>query len=486
MKASLRLTISALLALVLLSAAGCGCLNGTSTETVLPFLTTDGIDIVTESGEKVLLEGANFGGWLLWEGSAYGLPNYPEHQFRCLLEERLPPKTVDTFFGLIRDSFITSDDFKRAGDAGLDYIRLPFHYRYVNEDRETVLDQAVDWAGENGIYVILDMHAAPGCQNSDYHSDSAGTAGLWNSPEDQEEFIHLWEVLAERYKDEPAVAGFELLNEPEAEDGAMLTDLYARTISAIREIDDRHIIFLDGNNYAADFSVFEPPLGNNTVYVFHTYAGVVEAERQSRQYLEFRDRHQVPVMCNEFGEYGLTRVFSRTELHPAWWSFKMVRAGPDVPYLHMPEENTWKVWLTEIASARRASEEETLAKALEVIDGAALSPGLNDALVTAFSSSEGFNKKEVMRIVRSYPEEGPELRNLNEEIQQLIASAEADAVAQALLPLRPGELEELISSLASDHWSTGALLSSAPPKTPSFRWGIRAVSSERFGLTIHP
>ncbi|MBC8477694.1 MAG: cellulase family glycosylhydrolase [Dehalococcoidia bacterium] len=212
MRVSLCLTVSALLALSLLSAAGCGCSHGASTESGLPFLTTRGKDIVTDSGEEVLLEGVNFGGWLLWEGSAYGLPNYPEHQFRGLLEERLPPKTVDSFFGLIRDSFITSDDFKRAGDAGLDYVRLPFHYRCVNENEETILDQAVDWATQHGIYVILDMHAAPGCQNNDYHSDSAGTAGLWDRPEDQEEFIHLWEGPAERGKDEPAVAGFEVLN----------------------------------------------------------------------------------------------------------------------------------------------------------------------------------------------------------------------------------------------------------------------------------
>jgi len=459
MKVSLRITVSALLVLSLLTSAGCGFSQAEPNETGLPFLTTSGMDIVTDNGEKLLLEGVNFGAWLLWEGSAYGLPNYPEHQFRGLLVERLPLETVDSFFSFIRDSFITSDDFRRASDAGLDYVRLPFHYRYVNEDQETLLDQAVDWAGEHGIYVILDMHAAPGCQNSDYHSDSAGTAGLWDSPEDQEEFIHLWEVLAERYKGEPAVAGYELLNEPKAEDGSLLTDLYTRAISAIRAIDDRHIIFLDGNDYASDFSIFEPPLGDNTVYVFHTYAGVVEAERQARQYIRFRDRHQVPVMCNEFGEYGLTRVLGRAELHPAWWSFKMVRAGPDVPYLHMTEVNTWKLWLTEIASARRASEEETLAKVLEVIDGAALPPGLNDALVTAFSSSEGSKKQEVIRIIRSYPEKGPELRNMNDKIQQLIAAADSDAVAQALLPLQPGKLEKLTSSLSSDHWSTGAPLS---------------------------
>ena len=360
-----------------------------------------------------------------------------------------------TLFELVCGDFITEDDFRNASDAGLDYVRLPFHHRYVTENGETELDRAIQWASEHGIYVILDMHAAPGCQNSDYHSDSDGTAGLWDGPEHQAEFIHLWEILAIRYKDEPAIAGYELLNEPVAPDGAMLTDLYRRTISAVREIDDRHIIFLDGNDYASDFSAFEPPLADNTVYVLHTYAGVDEAQRQARQYLDFRDRCDVPVMCNEFGEYGLTGVFGGEELHPAWWSYKMVRAGPDVPYLYMPRDNPWNLWLKEVSGTRRAYQAKLQADSLEVIDLSAVSPLLKQALSDMIAATGRLDKKEVIRLARSHPDDGPELEGVYLEVRGINIAAEADAMAQSLGSMSPGELENLAWSLGSGNWWKG-------------------------------
>src|SRR5690606_34592368 len=76
--------------------------------------------------------------------------------------------------------------------------------------------------------------------------------------------------IAERYRGNPWVAGYNLMNEPADPSGTAVARVYDELIAAVREVDPDHIIFLDGNTYSTDFSMFEVP-EPNTVYTLHDY-----------------------------------------------------------------------------------------------------------------------------------------------------------------------------------------------------------------------
>ena len=83
--------------------------------------------------------------------------------------------------------------------------------------------------------------------------------------------MHLWRALAERYRDEPAVAGYNLLNEPADPSGKVVGPFHDRLVAAVRDEDPDHIVFVDGNTYSTDFSAFAKPYPN-CVFACHDYA----------------------------------------------------------------------------------------------------------------------------------------------------------------------------------------------------------------------
>ncbi|QBS36728.1 hypothetical protein E1B22_01260 [Thermaerobacter sp. FW80] len=142
------------------------------------------------------------------------------------------------------------------------------------------LDRAIAAAREAGIYVILDLHAAPGWQNEHWHSDNAhGVSLLWHDRNYQIRGRELWRHIARHYRGEPAVAGYNLLNEPNAPSIQMLNDLYNEWIAAIREVDPDHIVFLEGNNFSRDFAGLEVDFKDNIVFSSHNYTIVTHRAR---------------------------------------------------------------------------------------------------------------------------------------------------------------------------------------------------------------
>jgi hypothetical protein len=137
------------------------------------------------------------------------------------------------------------------------------------------LDRVVAIAERLGLLVIFDLHSAPGGQNPDWHCDNAkGNSAFWTNPGHRGSVTRLWEQLAARYRDNTTVAGYDLINEPcyfEDALNSVLVDFYATCIEAIRRIDPHHIIFVEGNTYARDFSMFERNLDDQVAYSFHYY-----------------------------------------------------------------------------------------------------------------------------------------------------------------------------------------------------------------------
>lgn len=427
------------------------------TET-MPFLTVSGMNIVTSDSKQVFLRGVNFGNWLLWEGGAFGIVNHPEHRLRRMLEARVDPGTVDVFFKAIVAHYIRTEDFGRVRAAGLNIVRLPFHHRYIQENGLTELDRAVGWARANGVYVILDLHAAPGGQSAEYHADADGVARFWAEPQLQEEALRLWETLATRYRDEPAVAGYEILNEPDAADSAALAGFYRRAIARIRAIDGRHIIFLDGNHFAGDFNIFTPPLAQNIVYVFHHYCETpdeMQARISEQGYLRFMHQYQVPVMCSEFGDYRLTRDFERSGIQWAPWNYKTVRDYPCGSLYHLTDAAPWNRWLAEIGESVRTAERKSGSFWPDELAGSTLSTDCRRELAAALGRTRGTGEelKRVFRAAREkYPADRVELDRLSRRSLQRREELWVDAMAAKLRAMEVEEIESLAESLETKHW----------------------------------
>ena len=197
------------------------------------FLRRDKTRIAAKGGKPVILQGVNLGGWLMMEAYILYAPNFPEQRFKREFAAALGQKALRLFEKKYRENFIRERDIQNIARLGFNCMRVPFNGRLVEKapyryDRNGVrfLDRVIRWAGKCGIWVILDLHAAPGSQNHDWHGDSAGKAELWTKENCQDRTLALWEFLADRYKNEEYVAGYDLLNEAVLDDTELLNRFY--------------------------------------------------------------------------------------------------------------------------------------------------------------------------------------------------------------------------------------------------------------------
>jgi hypothetical protein len=248
--------------------------------------------IVDAQGEPIQLRGVCVGGWMNMESFINGFPG-AEHTQREIMTEMLGPHKARFFYDRWLDIFFAEEDVAFIRSLGANVVRLPLNYRHFEADLQPFtyletgferLDRALGWCEKHGLYTILDMHAAPGWQNPDWHADnSTGTGLLWKQRIFQDRYVALWTEIARRYAGRNAVAGYDLLNEPFVDersdqlfgryrgDWAALNGLYRRTVEAIRRVDPRHILFLEGDGFASKFSGLEDPFTDNLAYSSHNY-----------------------------------------------------------------------------------------------------------------------------------------------------------------------------------------------------------------------
>ena len=183
------------------------------------------------------------------------------------------------------------------------------------------------------------MHAAPGGQTGDNIDDSWGYPFLFESAESQELTVNIWRKIAARYRDEPTVIGYDLLNEPIAHYfdtvslNPKLEPLYRKIVAGIREVDRNHIIFLGGAQWDTNFKVFGPPFDDKLAYTFHKYWMDVN-QQAIQEYLDFRDKYNVPVWMGESGENtdewigSFRTLLERNNVGWCFWPYK--KLGRDV------------------------------------------------------------------------------------------------------------------------------------------------------------
>ncbi|MDR3061848.1 MAG: glycoside hydrolase family 5 protein, partial [Dysgonamonadaceae bacterium] len=239
------------------------------------FLRVYGPDIMTPEGEKFFIQGINLGNWLNPEGYMFYFSNV--NSYRTINDafcEMVGPDFTKWFWNEFKKNYITKEDIAYIRQTGMNSIRIPFHYKlFTDEDYMglssgqngfEIMDTLLNWCRQEHLYVIFDMHDAPGGQTGDNIDDSYGYPWLFESEESQKLCCDIWKRIAKRYANDTIVLGYDLLNEPIAhyfkDDyphlNKALEPFYKRCVAGIREVDGNHIVLLGGAQWNSNFSVF--------------------------------------------------------------------------------------------------------------------------------------------------------------------------------------------------------------------------------------
>ena len=243
-----------------------------------------------KSGKK--LRGVNLGGWLVLEkwmtpSLFEGLQARDETSY-CVELGASAEQSLKNHW----NTFITAEDFAWLAKTGINAVRIPighwifgpgypYHRSYgasshpYVEGGIDILDRAFDWAEAFGLHIVLDLHAAPGCQNG---FDNGGIQSVceWHT---KEEYINysllVLERLAERYQSRPALHAIEVLNEPSWDiDTALLkkytTDAYHR-IRTYCQAKNVAVVYHDGFRSFREYTGFlkEPEFSNVVLDIHH-------------------------------------------------------------------------------------------------------------------------------------------------------------------------------------------------------------------------
>lgn len=319
----------------------------TTAEEELTMLHTQDTLIVNERGESIQLRGVNAGGWLVQE-SWMNLTNAPSQmEAFSVLDERFGREVREHLFSVYEDNYWSESDFDNIQALGMNVVRLPFAWWNIvtdegelREDAFTRLDWFVDCCAQRGLYVILDLHAAPGSQNGNDNSGDITGANLWKDAACQDLTQLIWEHVAEHYRGNATVAAYDLLNEPSGEFNATNKtqwDFFDRLYQAIRVIDPDHIIMME--------SCWEPSAlpapatygWENVVYQYHYYKWNADndynAQKLAADVKEFnvnKAAYPVPSFVGEFTffqsedawKYGLEKY---SGVWAGWtiWTYKV-------------------------------------------------------------------------------------------------------------------------------------------------------------------
>lgn len=309
----------------------------------------DGANLVEPDGDILFIRGTNLGNWINPEGYMFGFQKVNSaHFIDEMLRQAVGVDYTNEFWRAFKDNYVTEADIAFIASTGANTIRLPFHYKlFTDEDYMGLtceqdgferIDAVVEWCREYGLYVILDMHDAPGGQTGDNIDDSYGYPWLMVSKESQALYCDIWKRIAAHYKNEPVVLGYDLLNEPIApyfgEDVAMLNsklrEVYRMGFEAVRSEDPYHIVILGGAQWNGNFEPLEDcNFDEQVMYSCHRYGGGTSADA-IRSFIDFRDKVNRPMYMGEIGHntYEWMSEFCKTmtdnNIGYTFWPYKKI------------------------------------------------------------------------------------------------------------------------------------------------------------------
>jgi hypothetical protein len=318
------------------------------------YLHSNGQDIHDGNGNNVILRGLGLGGWMLQEGYMLKTGSFagPQHKIEQKITELIGAENTVEFYDAYKANGITKRDIDSLAAWGFNSVRLPMHYNLYTlpieeekvfgentwlEEGFIMTDNLLDWCAANKIYLILDLHAAPGGQGKDANISDYDPAkpSLWESQANQDKTVALWKKLALRYKDSPWIGGYDLINEPnwnftgtnkngcDETDNAPLRALQIKITNAIREVDTNHLIFIEGNCWGNNYQGLFPLWDDNMALSFHKYWNFND-KASIQTMLDYRTKYNVPIWMGESGENSnvwFKEAISLVESNNIGWAF---------------------------------------------------------------------------------------------------------------------------------------------------------------------
>jgi len=322
------------------------------------YLKAKGKLIVDEKGNTFILRGMGLGGWMLQEGYMFRLSNIgQQYKIRAGIQSLIGPEKTAAFYDKWLATETRKVDIDSMAKWGFNSIRLPMHYALYTlpADQEPVAgqntwldkgfaltDSLLKWCAANKMYLILDMHACPGGEGNDLPISDRDPSkpSLWQSEANQQKMIALWRKLAERYANQPYIGGYDIINEPNwgfddpkdirgtnEKTNVPLKKLMMDVTKAIREVDKKHIIIIEGNGFGNNYNGLLPAWDDNMVLSFHKY-GNFNTQGAIQHFLDLSDQYNVPLWMGESGENSntwFTEAISLVESHNigwSWWQLK--------------------------------------------------------------------------------------------------------------------------------------------------------------------
>lgn len=322
-----------------------------------PFLATNGRDIRNNfgQGDSIPLRGVNLGSWLLMEGwmcpmDSSGLAdNYSVIQ---TLNSRFGVATQESLIKTYQEAWLTTNDLDNIKALGMNCVRVPFWWGNVERldgswraDAFEKMDWLVTNAWRRGVYTIIDFHGVPGGQSTSDSTAQANQNQYWTNPAFQTQTAFIWSNVAAHFAGNPAVAGYDLINEPfGAPSQAALWNAYSNLYRTVRSVDPNHIIFIEGcwsgSGLNWEWNVLPPPgqFGwTNVVYSMHAYAGDTspggEKTETDKQVNDFKNHlaWNVPCFIGEFNSHGTETAwqysilqYDQNNMNWANWAYKAI------------------------------------------------------------------------------------------------------------------------------------------------------------------
>ncbi len=343
------------------------------------WLKTSGKKIVDGSGNEVILRGMGLGGWMLQEGYMMQSSSFAntQHELKAKIVNLIGTEYAEEFYSSWRQNHLTRRDIDSLASWGFNSVRLPMHYNLYTLPIEqepvagentwltegfTLTDSLLKWCSANHMYLILDLHGAPGGQGRDLAicDGDASKPSLWESNANKQKTIALWRKLAERYANEGWIGGYDLLNETnwnfsgsnqngcDESSNIPLKQLFIDITNAIRQVDTRHILIIEGNCWGNNYNGIVPNWDNNMVLSYHKYWSYND-QGSLQGAINMRNSYNVPLWLGESGENSnqwftdAIRLLEKNDIGWAWWPLKKI--GSVVNPLTIPKDNGYQVLL---------------------------------------------------------------------------------------------------------------------------------------------
>ncbi len=342
------------------SSAGSGLSGGTGGSAgqgatpITAFVRAQGTKLIA-AGQPIQLKGIAFANWVIAEDDAPASPWTHNNE---------------SHYALVKS-------------WGMNVVRFYLHEKTVGAGYDWI-DANVEWAKKAGVYLIVNMHVPPGGWQNPFVKDY--DYGMWDNPALQDQFVQKWVELATRYKDEPTIAGWGLLNEPCPRQQSQWATLASRTIQAVRAVDKNHLIAVERVPWEAPANAnmgFPVVADDNVMYEFHFYEPfpftgqvTLQGAPQGSRYPDPSKTHYLPLPTGEtptwtksyveraleqyaaagaklgrplfMGEFGVTKSAYDDDLGATAWTRDVaavaVGKGMNLTY-HAFHEDTYGVYL---------------------------------------------------------------------------------------------------------------------------------------------